>query len=155
MDSALLSECIRKYHGTVYRAAYSYLGNHADAEDIVQDTFVKLLSHGGGFESDEHMKAWLIRVAVNLSKNLLKSCRYTRQTELDDSIPCESGEEHSLLQAVMALPPKYRTAIYLHYYEGYSAREIAAITGSTVSAVTTRLARGRERLKKTLLEGQL
>ena len=99
------------------------------------------------FESDEHCKAWLIRVAINLSKNLLKSFRYAHTEELDEAIPMESADDCALADALSALPPKYRAVIHLHYFEGYSAKEIAKILGLTVTTVTTRLARARERLK--------
>ena len=142
-----LSRYIKLYHQTVYRAVFSYLHNASEAEDIVQETFVKLFNTNKSFESDEHCKAWLIRAAINLSKNLLKSLRYSHTEELDEAIPIESAAESELADALSALPPKYRAVIHLHYFEGYSAKEIAKILGVTVTAVTTRLARAREKLK--------
>ena len=147
MDNDELCRYIKLYHGAVYRAVFGYLHNASEAEDIVQETFVKLFHTSRRFESDEHCKAWLIRAAINLSKNLLKSFRYTHTEELDEAIPIESKEDSALADALSALPPKYRAVIHLHYYEGYSAKEIAKILGLTVTAVTTRLARARERLK--------
>ncbi|MBP1544687.1 MAG: sigma-70 family RNA polymerase sigma factor [Oscillospiraceae bacterium] len=151
MDSDRLSGYIQRYQRTVYRAAFSYVGSCADAEDIVQDTFVKLYTYNGRFESEEHVKAWLIRVAVNLSKNLLRSRRRRGASEVTDHGSCD--RENELLAAVMELPPSYREVIYLYYYEGYSAKEIAAILRHPVSTVTTRLSRGRKLLKDMLLEG--
>ena len=147
MSNDELCRYIKLYHGAVYRAVFSYLHNASEAEDIVQETFVKLFNTNKSFESDEHCKAWLIRVAINLSKNLLKSFRYTHTEELDEAIPVESAEDCALADALSALPPKYRAVIHLYYYEGYSAKEIAEILGLTVTAVTTRLARAREKLK--------
>ena len=147
MDNDELCRYIKLYHQTVYRAVFSYLHNASEAEDIVQETFVKLFNTNKSFESDEHCKAWLIRAAINLSKNLLKSFRYTHTEELDEAIPMESTEDCALADALSELPPKYRAVIHLHYYEGYSAKEIAKILGLTVTAVTTRLARAREKLK--------
>lgn len=152
MNGEQLTGYIGKFHGTIYRLAFSYVRNAADAEDICQEAFLRLYRFEGSFQSDENAKAWLIRVTVNLSKNLLRSCRFTRWEPLDESVPALDDEELSLLQSVMKLPPKYRAAIYLYYYEGYSVKEIADITGATVSSVTTRLARGRGRLKEILLE---
>ena len=150
MDNDELCRYIKLYHQTVYRAVFSYLHNVSEAEDIVQETFVKLFNTNKSFQSDEHCKAWLIRVAINLSKNLLKSFRYTHTEELDEAIPTESKEESELAEALSALPPKYRAVIHLYYYEGYSAKEIAEILGISVTTVTTRLARARERLKVLL-----
>ena len=147
MDNDELCIYIKLYHGAVYRAVFSYLHNASEAEDIVQETFVKLFNTNKSFESDEHCKAWLIRVAINLSKNLLRSFRYTHTEELDEAIPMESAEDCTLADALSALPPKYRAVIHLYYYEGYSAKEIAEILGVSVTTVTTRLSRAREKLK--------
>lgn len=151
MSNEELSEYIRLFHGTVYRLAFSYVRNAAEAEDICQDAFVKLMEYKGAFEKPENCKAWLIRVTINLSKNLLKSSRFTRCAELDENIPMLDKEQRELMEAVMSLPPKYRSVIHLYYYEGYSAKEIADMLGVSVSSVTTRLARARERLKDMLL----
>ena len=152
LDGEDLTRYIGLYHGTVYRLAYSYVKNTADAEDITQETFLKLYKFRGAFQADENCKAWLIRVTINLSKNLLRSGWFTKRTELTEDIPCEDKQDRSLIEYVMALPEKYRVAIHLYYYEGYSVKEIADITGATASSVTTRLMRGRERLKEMLLK---
>ena len=150
MNNDELCRYIKLYHQTVYRAVFSYLHNASEAEDIVQETFVKLFNTNKSFESDEHCKAWLIRVATNLSKNLLKSFRYTHTEELDEAVPIESKEESELAEALSALPFKYRAVIHLYYFEGYSAKEIAEILEVSVTTVTTRLARAREKLKVLL-----
>lgn len=148
MDDSELCRYIKLYHRTVYRAAFGMLHNAAEAEDIVQETFIKLFNTNKHFTSDEHCKAWLIKVAVNLSKNLLKSFRYSHTGALDAEIPIEDLAERDLADALSALPPKYRVVIHLHYFEGYSSGEIADILGISATAVTTRLARAREKLKK-------
>ena len=150
MSGEELERYIGLFHGTVYRLAFSYLKNHADAEDITQESFLRLYKFDGGFVSDENCKAWLIRVTINLSKNLIRSGWFTKRAELDENISCESKEDTELLESVLSLPPKYRVIIHLYYYEGYSVKEIADITGATVTAVTTRLARAREKLKVLL-----
>lgn len=152
MDGESLTRYIGLFHGTVYRLAYSYVKNSADAEDITQEAFLKLYKFRGEFQADENCKAWLIRVTINLSKNLLRSGWFTKRTELSEDIPCEDPEDKSLIEYVMKLPEKYRVTIHLYYYEGYSVKEIAVITGASASSVTTRLMRGRERLKEMLLK---
>ena len=152
MDGEQLTGYIGAYHAAVYRVAYSYLKNRADAEDVCQETFLRLYRFSGEFPTDDSCKAWLFRVAVNLSKNLLRSGWRTKRAELTEDIPCESEEDLGLLESVMSLPPKYRVTIHLYYYEGYSVKEIADITGAAASSVTTRLMRGRERLKEMLLK---
>lgn len=151
MTNDELTEYIRAFHGTLYRLALGYARNVEDAEDICQNAFMKLLDYRGAFEAPENCKAWLIRVTINLSKNLLRSRRSLQITELDDELPALEPHEHELLETVMSLPPKYRAVIHLYYYEGYSVKEIADIVGSSVSTVTTRLSRARERLKEMLL----
>ena len=155
MTDGELESCIRLFHSSVYRLALSCVKNEAEAEDICQTAFCRLLDYNGEFAAAENCRAWLFRVTVNLSKNLLKSKRFTRTAELDENIPARHGfsdEETALWETVSKLPPKYRAAIHLYYYEGYSVKEIADMTGDSVSAVTTRLARAREKLKKLLLE---
>lgn len=151
-DSNQLTEYIRRYGNTVYRVAYSYVKNAADSEDIVQDTFVKLMCADKGFDSEVHIKAWLIRVAANLAKDMLRSPRVSRREPLDDSIPARETADCGVSQAVGALDPKYGAVIYLHYYEGYGVREIASMLGLTEGNVKVRLKRGREKLKAILTD---
>lgn len=151
MTGSELESYIRLLHKSVYRLALSYVKNEAEAEDICQTAFCRLLDYNGEFAAAENCKAWLFRVTINLSKNLLKSTRFSRTAELDETIPSKRGfsdEETALWETVSKLPPKYRAAIHLYYHEGYSVKEIADIMGDSVSAVTTRLARAREKLKE-------
>lgn len=152
MSNDELTGYVRLFHGAVYRLALSYVKNSAEAEDICQEAFIKLLEYNGSFDTEGNCKAWLIRVTINLSKNLLKSSRFTRCAELDDDLPALDEREHELLETVMSLPPKYRSVIHLYYYEGYSVKEIADILGISASAVTTRLERARRRLKEELYD---
>lgn len=147
MNDSELSRYIKLYHKTVYRAALGLLHNAAEAEDATQETFVKLFNSNKHFTSDEHCKAWLLRVVINHSKNVLSSFRYARTEELDEAIPVEDLAERDLADALEQLPTKYRAVIHLHYFEGYSAREIAEMLNLSTTAVTTRLARGREKLR--------
>lgn len=147
---------VRLYHTMLYRVAFSYLRSAADAEDVCQDSFLRLLNYTGEFPTDEDCKRWLIRVAVNLSKNLLKYRHiHGEPLEYPDETAGAADEptaESELLPLIKSLPPEYGAVIHLFYYEGYSAKEIAQILGISVTAVTSRLSRGRRRLKLLLTE---
>lgn len=143
-----------RYIDTVFRVALNYLRNPADAEDVTQITFEKLLREKKEFEGQEHIRAWLIRVAVNECKKLLRS-PWRKHEPLEDYLTAVSFDNpaHSeLYRAVMELPKKYRMAIYLHYYEGYSTQEIGSIMRIPKNTVCSHLKRGRELLKKELQE---
>lgn len=151
---------VETYADTILRVSYTYLRSTQDAEDICQDVLLKALGRAGSFDSAEHERAWIIRVAINAAKDLLR--RHDRQgtVALDDIAepvaPTPATERElearaeSVLKRVMALPLEYREAIYLHYYEGYSIKQIAAIVHASESAVATRLSRGRSKLRPTL-----
>lgn len=140
-----------KFSNTVYRTAFSYCKNHADAEDITSDVFIKCFTGKYAYDSDEHLKAWLIRCTINRCKDIFKSFRFKHVVALDDAeIVYESLEESTVFHEVMNLPEKYRIVIHLFYYEGYSTKEIAEILKKSDSAVRTQLCRGREMLKKSL-----
>jgi len=134
----------------VYRLAMVYLGRPADAEDVTQETFVRLLCRAPAFADEEHRRRWLLRVAANLCRDQLRGFWRKRVTELDDALPAAPAEEREAARAVMALPEQYRLPIHLHYYEGYSVAEIAGILKLGQSAVKMRLKRGREMLKLEL-----
>ena len=116
---------VQKYSDAVYRAAMHNSRCAADAEDVVQDVYEKLLHYNGTFESEEHLKAWLLRVAINRCRDLTRAA-HQKDTELDENLPApDAFEDGSVLDAVRALPENYRNAIYLHYYEGYTMKQIA------------------------------
>lgn len=159
MTNQDVEKYVRMYHAMLYRVVFSYLRNSADAEDVCQDSFLRLMNYSGEFPADEDCKRWLIRVAVNLSKNLLKYRRIHGEplelSEENADIPAEPTAENELLPLIKSLPPKYGAVIHLFYYENYSAKEIAQILGISVTAVTSRLSRGRRRLKQLLTEEEL
>ncbi len=129
------------------------LASPADADDITQETLLRLLSYNKPFSGGDHAKRWLIRVAINLCKNELRSAWRKKREPMPEEVPVfDREEQRELYSAVMSLPEKYRTALYLFYYEDMSAREIGEITGAKESAVTTRLSRGRQMLKNILTE---
>lgn len=148
-------EIASKYIDTIYRLALSRTKSTQYAEDITQDVFVKLIDSRKSFETEEHLKAWLLRVTINLTKDLFSSAWFKRTSELDENISYTSEEEEGdLPQAVAALPKKYRTVIHLHYYEGYQVDEIAQITGVSVGTVKSQLHRGRQMLKTIMEEAE-
>lgn len=148
-------QLLLKYQKDVFRAAFVISKNRADAEDAVQETFFRYHQSEKEFDSEEHIRAWLLRTAMNLSKDLLKSFFRKNSVpyeEYEASAPFESPEDSSLLNAVMALPVKYRTVIHLFYYEGYATKEIGGLLGLSSGNVRMRLVRAREMLKKALGE---
>ena len=149
----MATEALNTYGNAILRCAYSYLHNMADAEEILQDTLLKLLTAAPGFESEEHKKAWLLKVAANLSKNRIEYNALRDCDELDESLAAEGREDLSFVwEAVKQLPTQYREVIHLHYYEGYSTEEMAKILGRNPSTIRSDLRRGREKLKSVLKE---
>lgn len=144
------------YSQTLIKLCYTYVRNVCDAEDIAQDVFVALLKRGKPFESTEHERAWLIRTAVNKSKNHLKSGWIKRTVPLDNTSASESDrseEKNEVMEAVLSLPEKYRIVIHLFYYNGYTINEISEIVGKKPATVGTLLARGRGLLKEMMIGG--
>lgn len=148
-------EIADKYIDTIYRLALSRTKSHSYAEDITQDVFVKLMSANKKFDSEEHLKAWLLRVTINLTKDLFTSSWYKKTSELDEDVSYTPEEKSDLYYAVMNLPQKYRTVIHLHYYEGYSVDEIAGIINATPGTVKSQLHRGRQMIKDLMEEGEV
>ena len=151
---------VRAYADLVLRVCYTYLRSTADAEDVCQDTLVKLLLREEPFRDPGHERAWVVRVAVNACKNLLRDRGAHPEADLAavpeptaSPAPGESElrqRDDRVLAAVMALPLPQREAVYLHYYEGYPTREVARIVGATDAAVRQRLSRARARLRDDL-----
>lgn len=138
---------------TVYRVCYSYMKNKADTEDMVQETFLRLLSTKKQFENERHEKAWLIVTASNLCKDALK--KWWRKSEnIDDflDIAEEPQQEDSILEIILQLPNDYKDAVYMYYYEGYSTVEIAQHLKCPEATVRSRLSRARKQLQ-TMMGG--
>lgn len=147
------ARAIERYGDMVRRLCLVHLKNPADTEDIFQNVFLKYVLSPVVFESPEHEKAWLIRVTLNACKDLVKSFFRSRTVPLEELLdqPAPLSEEHKeVLEAVLALPQKYRDAVYLHYYEGYTAAEIGKLLGKNTNTVYTLLTRAREQLRETL-----
>lgn len=142
------------YGNSILRYAYSYLHNRSDAEEVLQDTLLQFLKTAPVLESAQHEKAWLLRMAANLSKNRIDYNAHRRTDELNDELVSEQREDLSFVwDAVKALPVKYREVIHLFYHEGYSTAQIAAILKLNEATVRSHLHRGREKLKELLKEG--
>ena len=153
MERSVFQATVGQYQDMVYRVALHQFGVLQDAEDAVQEVFLRLYTEEKLFESGEHLRRWLIRVTLNVCRDTLKSPWRKRRVPLDtvpDQPVFDAPEQGELYQAVMALPEKYRVTLYLFYYEELSTKEIAELLGLRQTAVTTRLSRGRELLKKRL-----
>ena len=147
------AQILDTYGDTILRYAYSYLHNQSDTEEVLQDTLIQFLKTRPVFESDEHEKAWLLRVAGNLCKNRLKYNSLRQTDELREELIAEQREDLSFIwDAVQALPVQYREVIHLFYREGYSTREISQILGRKEATIRSDLSRGRGKLKELLKE---
>ena len=149
-----MTEIYDKYSNAVYRMAFAYCKNKADAEDIMQEVFIRRFSADIVFEDEAKEKSWLLKVTVNKCRDMFRSLRYKYSLT---SIPLEEAdiiyetqEESDVYHAVMSLPNKYRTVIHLFYYEEYTIKEISAITGDKETAIQTQLYRARKKLKYIL-----
>lgn len=147
-----LEEVIHEFGDMVYRLAYSYCRNKPDADDIFQDVFLKYMKTTLVFDSDEHQKAWLIRVTINCAKSEMMSFWKRNVTEITDNIAFSEPDERQLADILQQLPGKYGIVIHLFYYEGYSTDEIAGLLGKKPSTIRTQLTRAREILRKLLKE---
>lgn len=144
-----------KYRDNLYIVAFNVCKNVEDAEDVVQDTFIQYYSFKKEFDSEQHIRAWLIRVAINKARNKNRSFWRRNKMSLEDymeTLSFETPESENLFETVMQLPDKYRTVIHLFYYEEYSVREISEILRLSESNVKVRLSRGRSLLKEKLQE---
>ena len=144
----------QKWMDPVFRVAYSAVRSRADADDATQEVLLRLYRQEQDFTSEEHLKRWLIRVTLNCCKNLFRS-PWRRQESLEDyaeTLGFEQEDHSALFLAVMQLDKLYRVPLYLHYYEGYSVKEIAALMRLPENTVSTRLFRARAKLKTALRE---
>ena len=155
MERELFTLAVQQYQNMVFRIALQYFADPDDADDAVQEVFLRLFQRKTGFDSEEHMKHWLMRVTVNHCKDILKSPWRRRRVEIEsaEDLPVfDKPEQMALFQEVMSLSEKYRTVLYLFYYEELTVKEIASVLKLRQSAVTTRLSRARALLKKRLGE---
>lgn len=147
-----LEELVTTYENTLLRAALAILKDVPEAEDAVQDTFLRYLEKRPEFRDGEHEKAWLLKVTANGCKSRLRAKKRRPAQELRDVYPAKDEGSGELLEAVLALPANQRTAVHLHYYEGYTTDEIARILGQRPGTVRSHLSRARDALRRLLNE---
>lgn len=156
MDYKLLStdddidDVLKKYSDMVYKLALSQTKNSANADDIFQEVFLKYVQSNKEFESEEHRKAWLIRVTINCCKKLWSSAWFRHTVPLNENLKFTSSEKSMIFYTVLELPSKYRSVIHLYYYEDLSVKEISSILNIKESTITSRLCRARNLLKEKL-----
>lgn len=147
---AELGRVMDTYGTMVYRLAYSQLRNGADADDIYQEVFLRYYQKRPEFESEEHRKAWLLRVTINRAKSYVTSAWFRHTVPLEECVSFLEPEEQHLDEALGELPAKDRTLLHLFYYEELSIREIGELLGRKESTVRTQLTRARQRLAKIM-----
>ncbi len=147
-----IAEIYTRHSKMLYRVCFAYMKNAMDTEDAVQETFFHLVRSGPAFVSAEHEKAWLIRTASNICKNALRHW-WRKRENIEDFQDIQSGETvetDEVFHAVMDLPEKYKTVVYLYYYEGYTGAEIAGILNKPQSTIRNSLREARALLKERL-----
>jgi len=152
MVSQNIEEIYERNYDMMYRVGFSYLKNAEDTKDIISDIILKLLQKKINFESAEHEKAWILRAVINQCKNYLKHWRRKNES-IDDYIHLESEnsvEENEMVKIIMELPERYRAVIYLHYYEGYTSKEISDILKKPQSTILSQMREARKLLKGVL-----
>lgn len=145
-------DIVEKYFDMIYKLALSQTKSRDSADDVVQEVFLRFLKSDKDFQSDEHIKAWLIRVTVNCSHNVFSNSWAQKTAPLTEDIVFDTEEKGDVYYAVLELPQKYRAVIHLFYYEDMSIEEISKALGTNQSTVKSQLSRGRKMLK-SMLEG--
>ncbi|MBE7046906.1 MAG: RNA polymerase sigma factor [Ruminococcaceae bacterium] len=156
-DDNEINRIYEKYVDTIYRVCYMLLKSEHEAEDVCQNVFIKLINSDKQFESDEHIKAWLILCAKNESKNLLKHWWRSKKVSVESIAEISVEDKYNddeTLKLVLSLPDRFKIPVYLYYYEGYSTDEIATILKINPSTVRGQLKTGREKLKVMLKDGE-
>jgi len=156
MEREEAERLVREHGQTVYRLAYARTGSRQDAEDITQETFLRLVRSAPEFRDEDHCRAWLLRVAANCAKDLFRASWRRKDLPLEEAerIPAQAPEPEAggVLEAVLALPEQYRIPVHLFYYEEMSIEEIAKTLGIRAGTVRTRLTRARGKLRDALKE---
>lgn len=154
MTEREFNDAMDRHLDMVYRLTLNWFRQPADAEDAAQEAMLRLWRAGETFTSDDHLRHWLVRVTLNVCKDISRSPWRQRTVPLESVSPPEFAEPENreLYRAVMDLPAKYRLPLYLYYFEGYTAGEVGQLLGVKESTVQTRLARAREKLKRQLTE---
>lgn len=148
-----IEQIVRKYADMVFRIAYHNLGNPADAEDILQEVSVALVTCNAPLEDEEHQRFWLCRVTINKCRNFRKLSLFHSTEELTEDIIATEKTDSGVFEELQKLPQSYRNVLYLYYYEGFSIEEIGTILRKSSNTIGSQLRRGREKLKKNLIDG--
>ncbi len=153
IECASKEQMVEKYFNTVYKLALSQTKDKDNADDVVQEVFLRYIRSNTSFESEEHLKAWLIRVTINCSKNIFSNSWFKKTVPLTEEIVFEREELSDVYYAAMGLPSKYRTVIHLFYYEEMTVSEIAKALNTKETTVKSQLHRARNMLKEKLKGG--
>ena len=146
---------VERFHQNLFAVAFNVCKNSEDAEEVVQDAFIQYHLKRLDFQSEEHIRAWLIRVTINKAKNAARTFWWRHRRSLEETMAAltfDDQESERLFEAVIALPQKYRIVVHLFYYEDYSVHEMAELLSLSESNVKTRLSRARAMLRDTLKE---
>lgn len=149
-----LEELVTKHEHTLYRAALAILGDPQEAEDAVQDAYLRYLEKRPELRDEGHERAWLLKVTANRCKSALRRRKRHPAVELLDVYPAPDGESREVAEAVLSLPANQRSAVHLFYYEGYTSEEIGAILGQRPGTVRSHLSRAREALRRYLTDNE-
>ncbi|MBQ8000606.1 MAG: sigma-70 family RNA polymerase sigma factor [Ruminococcus sp.] len=148
-----IEQIVRKYADMIFRIAYHNLGNFADAEDILQEVSVAIVTCNAPLDEEEYLRFWLCRVTINKCRNFRKISLLHSTEELTEDIPAAEKVTAGVLEELQKLPQSYRNVLYLYYYEGFSIEEIGKILRKSSNTIGSQLRRGREKLKKILIDG--
>lgn len=148
-----IEEIVERYSNMIMQIAYQNVFNKSDSEDITQEVFIKLIKNIEKFNNEEYMKAWIIRVTINLSKDYNKSFWNRNTIGIDENLKIFGEEYQNVFNEISKLKPKYRNIVYLYYYQGYRINEIAEILSMNQNTVSSCLTRARKSLKEILNEG--
>ena len=149
---ALIENTIRKHADMIYRIAYQNTGSYDDAEDILQEVSIALVTKNAPFENEEHLKRWLIRVTINKCRDLHRHLKVIETEPLEDHEDIPADEKGEIMEELQQLPEQYRNIIYLYYYEQYTLQEIADIMKKSINTISSGLQRARNQLKRVLME---
>jgi RNA polymerase sigma-70 factor (ECF subfamily) len=142
-----LEEAMQIYSQMIIKIACQYVRNKQDAEDIMQEVFIKFITCNKIFDEQEHLKAWLIRVTINMCKNHLKSSWTKKRVSLTNDMYTFNNSEVAIMEELFLLPPKHRIILYLYYYEEYNLKEISLILNKNINTIGSQLQRARKKLK--------
>lgn len=150
--SVLIEKAVRTNADMIYRIAYQQTGSFDDTEDILQEVSVALVTKNAPLEDEEYLRRWLIRVTVNKCRDLYRHKKRTHTESLEENINIPAKEKDEILDELFLLPEKYRTVLYLYYYEEFTLKEIAQTLNKSINTVSSELQRARKKLRKILTE---